>query len=327
MRTRSRGPDALESIKSLILVRNGWTPDDLPLAHPWAEAREMEPPEPRLECPHCRLPVRAFSRRPREALEAGERMLAKAAPSHAILARANAYWQPLWEQDHGACIPELVRRGWVKQDPRAALEALAQQAAPEKKEDVWFRDVVRCGLTRDDFDRRRFTHFSDERTSESGKRAKAKLMLHAPRDGKGIALVGPTGTGKTHLLMALCMKLLRDGYQTTWLRFADVVTRLRKAAARQEGETGETVDALVVTLAQAEHLFLDDLGAEHGSSFVTASLLDALDTRARFRKPLYLTTNKSLEEIAKAYDERVASRIAALTEVVEVAGRDQRRGG
>ncbi|MCR9197781.1 MAG: hypothetical protein NXI04_04015 [Planctomycetaceae bacterium] len=69
-------------------------------------------------------------------------------------------------------------------------------------------------------------------------------------------------------------------------------------------------------------LFLDDLGIRKPSEAVYQTLFDLLEWRKG--KPLIITTNKAISDLAKMYDDRIVDRLTAGT-VVKFEGRSRRQ--
>jgi DNA replication protein DnaC len=63
------------------------------------------------------------------------------------------------------------------------------------------------------------------------------------------------------------------------------------------------------------------------SDFSVRTLLVLLDWRLENCLPTFLTGNRPVEELAKTFDERVASRLLQACQVVKLTGGDKRKNG
>lgn len=120
--------------------------------------------------------------------------------------------------------------------------------------------------------------------------------------------VGHPGTGKTRCLVQLALEKIRDGFCVEWTtasEFADLVGNLGDSTERPAAA------ARLADLADAEILFIDDLGSQHFTTARTSRLFDLLDHRHRHRLVTAVSTNHGLGTIRKmlAADRITADRI------------------
>lgn len=78
-------------------------------------------------------------------------------------------------------------------------------------------------------------------------------------------------------------------------------------------------------------LFIEDVGTtvsigEQESDFSLRTFVTLLDTRIEWCQATFVTSNKSIEELGRSFDERVASRLMQACEIIEVTGQDKRKG-
>jgi len=78
---------------------------------------------------------------------------------------------------------------------------------------------------------------------------------------------------------------------------------------------------------EGDVLFLDDLGAEKMTDFVRQSLYAIINYREQHELPTIITSNYNLSNISGKIDDRIASRIAGMCEVIEIKGNDRRLSG
>ena len=71
-------------------------------------------------------------------------------------------------------------------------------------------------------------------------------------------------------------------------------------------------------------LFLDDLGTEKASDWVKEQLYMVINERYSWNRPIVITTNLEMSEIAESYGDRFASRLTEMCEVVKYKGNDKR---
>lgn len=127
-------------------------------------------------------------------------------------------------------------------------------------------------------------------------------------------LSGRTGSGKSHLAMALCNELLALDEPNNVIAFINWREFYSKSLQGMKfKDISDDVEKRLEELKRANFVVLDDLGAELSDANKRATtqditlLLQILE--ARVNKSLLITTNQSSDEIQQAYGERAMSRI------------------
>lgn len=107
-------------------------------------------------------------------------------------------------------------------------------------------------------------------------------------DRPGLLLVGETGTGKTHLAVAVLRALLEKGHEGVFFDYQNLLDRIR--AGYDPASGGSDKEAYRVAL-EAPVLLLDDLGAHRVTEWVEDTVTSIITDRCNHRKTLIATTN------------------------------------
>ena len=142
---------------------------------------------------------------------------------------------------------------------------------------------------------------------------------------QNLYVFGPCGVGKTHLVVARAKELYlaeRLKRETTLMYFKP--PRLMRKMRGFENSWDE--DRYLETLAKVDILIIDDLGVGRATEFSLQILYEILDMRdMKEKNGLILTSNLPLDELARLHnDDRLASRIAGLCQIVQLPGEDYR---
>lgn len=146
------------------------------------------------------------------------------------------------------------------------------------------------------------------------------------RDFRGVFLVGPTGRKKTASLCLLArdwlVKAGRRGAKA-WgiVNFPQLCVELQESW--NGGERGPL--EIIRRWAVVPLLIVDDVGAEKTTDFVLQSAYLLFNMREQAELPTYGTSNLSIQEIRKKLDDRIASRIEGMCDVLAVDGQDHRQ--
>lgn len=133
---------------------------------------------------------------------------------------------------------------------------------------------------------------------------------------KSLLMRGKTGLGKTHLSLSIASAVIDKGYSVIYGSVPDLLRKLDK----EKFEGGETLDMLTA----ADLLILDDLGAEIDNKMYVSVLYTIINTRLNSSLPMVINTNLTPAEVERKYDERIASRILTMDELLFV-GTDVRQ--
>lgn len=141
------------------------------------------------------------------------------------------------------------------------------------------------------------------------------------KEGKGLLLYGPVGTGKTFMSACIANALIDQGEKCLVTNFSRLVSDLEdvKFEGRQKYLDRLNENALIV---------IDDLGAERNTEYMAEKVFDIVDARCRSGKPLIITTNLTARELTNASDvrkQRIYSRLLEMCYPVRVDGDDRRR--
>jgi len=145
-------------------------------------------------------------------------------------------------------------------------------------------------------------------------------------DDTGLFLWGPQGVGKSYAMAAIIRELLLAGHSV--MRFSYEMLCLMLRDTYKTGSTKTELDVIEPLIA-VDNLFIEDVGvivsgAEQESNFSLRTFLVILDQRLEQCRATFITTNKSVEQVAESFDKRIASRLQEACEVIHLTGQDRR---
>src|SRR5881409_3177861 len=107
-------------------------------------------------------------------------------------------------------------------------------------------------------------------------------------EGRSLILCGPSGTGKSHLAVAIAYRAIQNGYEALFTSAAEMIEALSVATRRGE---------LVATLARYAHpsvLVIDEVGYLTVGSDAANLMFQVVNERYLHHRPMLFTTNKPL---------------------------------
>jgi DNA replication protein DnaC len=141
--------------------------------------------------------------------------------------------------------------------------------------------------------------------------------------GRGLWLMGDTGTGKTTLAMLVSKSTLEAGRSVAIYSLPKLLARIRRTYDSQPGE--DNFLQFFERLTSVDLLHIDDLGAEKSSDWVLEQLYALVNERYEAQRSIVVTTNLDETSLEEQIGARTVSRLVEICgDPLPLFGEDQR---
>jgi len=147
----------------------------------------------------------------------------------------------------------------------------------------------------------------------------------------GYFITGAVGSGKTTLACRMLLHVAEQRYlakQTILdaVGFWSVPSLLQDIRSCYWEHSKNLEGPLLSALIETPYIVLDDLGVEKTTEWVLQTLYLIISARYDSAKVTIITSNLSLDKLAEKLGDRIASRIAGMSEIITLTETDHRVG-
>jgi len=169
----------------------------------------------------------------------------------------------------------------------------------------------------------------------------SKYYLQAVKslqDKKSLYIQGKIGCGKTYFAAALirdlwfskrCTEEMINRGKYPWQNFVvyhDMLNLLQELREIYQGISRNVESAIIDECSNCDILFIDDFGIQKVTEWNLSIMDQIINNKYNNYTQLILTSNIAISKVAKNMDERIASRISEMSELIYF-DRDDRRVG
>jgi DNA replication protein DnaC len=136
--------------------------------------------------------------------------------------------------------------------------------------------------------------------------------------GRGLWLMGNTGTGKTTLGMLVAKEALAAGKSVGVYFTPKLLTRIRQTY--QEAESNNAYDDFFRRVTSVDLLYIDDLGSERHTDWVVEQLYALVNERYENQRPMLVTSNSDtdVDRGQRQLEEQIGPR--TVSRLIEICG-------
>lgn len=178
-------------------------------------------------------------------------------------------------------------------------ECLAKKQAFEK--------LQKCGLS-DVFKTKNFSTYICHNQNQALAKQKALIFCSGfMESSSSLILSGPPGVGKTHLGVAVMLKLINENITCRYVEYNNMIVNLKQSIMDDENHMREMEKYI-----NPRVLFIDDFLKGKINEVDLNYIYRIINTRYLLNKPLIISTEKSIKEMI-SWDEAVASRLVEMS--------------
>jgi DNA replication protein DnaC len=136
--------------------------------------------------------------------------------------------------------------------------------------------------------------------------------------GRGLWLMGNTGTGKTTLGMLVAKEALAAGKTVAVYFTPKLLTQIRQTYQATDSE--DAYDAFFKRLTSVDLLYIDDLGSERHTDWVVEQLYALINERYENRRSMLVTSNAAgdVDKGQRLLEEQIGPR--SVSRLIEICG-------
>lgn len=140
--------------------------------------------------------------------------------------------------------------------------------------------------------------------------------------GAGLWLIGPPGTGKTHLGSAMVRYVIEERDRSAAIHSGREIIRMLRSTwgnrDRTRGFDGRaaTEEDMIDDFARLALLVIDEIGVGFGSDSEHVQLFDVIDLRYKYRRPTVLLSNLPAKGLKDAMGDRAYDRLREGAQVI-----------
>lgn len=152
-------------------------------------------------------------------------------------------------------------------------------------------------------------------------KAYAEQFKYFRKEGKGLLLYGPTGTGKTFQAACVVNALIEKGYPCLMTDFSRLTNKIN-------GMRWEDRPEYIDSLSRFALIAIDDLGVERDTQFMNENVTTIINSLYRANVPMIITSNHSPKQLTGETEirrQRVYDRLLERCFPVEVNGPSRRK--
>ena len=141
---------------------------------------------------------------------------------------------------------------------------------------------------------------------------------------RNLFLTGAPGLGKTFLSACIARTVSEGGHSVVYDTAGNVFAQFETRKFQRDSADGQEARDETRRYLNCDLLILDDLGSELTTQFTQSALYELVNSRLAGEKHTVISTNLSMEEVARRYTPQIASRLAGEYHMLHFYGDDIR---
>jgi DNA replication protein DnaC len=158
---------------------------------------------------------------------------------------------------------------------------------------------------------------------ENNYKAAVKYADDFGLNSDSLLIYGKTGLGKTHISLAIAKRIIEKGFSAVYCSVGNLIDDVSREKYSKNDDLKANIESEIINV---DLLVIDDLGAEHTTSYTESILYNIINSRMNLNKPTIINCNlDDFDDLTNRYNDRIVSRIANYYKRMRFIGSDIRQ--